>query len=253
MKIFSKFLIALLIISCSVIHPKNDSEKVGLIGKVKKITGTTRTFDGELIKIESSEFNKSGFLKKRYTYTENNKTEVISKMKYDFKGNLKSEVVTTNRNDEKIELKYQTKYENGLLVELYGTSILDDITETHSIKYFYDNDKRIIKEVVEIIAINNDETSAFSFKEISNYDSQEYIKDRVIEYSRELEIEPIKYIYDRNHEGAIIKVREFDNKNLLKETIDYKYKLDKKKNWINREIIIREKITSITERKIEYY
>ena len=170
-----------------------------------------------------------------YIYNELNKieAEIVKlstdslpfRVNYIYKDSLlyqsKSIVENTNDKFEQVETYYYRKEgtkEKSILTQMFiDLESSDTIRNSVSKSYFNKND---LLDRIETIHLNNPNRNRKS-----------------------------EFIYDC---GILVKTLEYNYKDSLISTIEYKYQVDDFKNWIKKESIENDKLNYIQSRKIEY-
>lgn len=253
----------------SKIGPENDLTIDDLKGNVHFIESRCfrdtkqKEFNRTLDNIEEDNnffiyFNYLGFITQKINYNYD-KNPQIYLFQYYSNNLLKGLKEYTTKKDLKKKVNFDYVIKNNILEKknIYNNETLEEYHISDNlkilpfieyislpyrkgtIKYFYDNQGKLIKKV----NTNNHITEKYK------YDDNKILK--VEKYDNLLSDFLIGIDYYHYDKSKLKKIEYFNSKNELEKTDLFKYDLNE--NWIKKEIIFKESIKYIIERNIKYY
>ena len=248
------FIFSILIISCS---NENKATKNGLRGNVKFVTeydinvaydSLNKASIDTLTIIKRTYNNKNQIIKRNQTYTFQEESMTIL-YEYNSFDELDKERVKMSFTNDTLDVNYIYK---GLILEkTIAKSFLDSIEFNHIGLYYYNKNKKLIKNTFSQLAINlkeNDtltnslQTEYFNEKEILTESTYKYIRKPT---------ENCRYEYFYKSDD-LVKTLEYDQNDSLISTMKFEYKKDKIGNDIKRETFTNNVLIAIKRWKITY-
>lgn len=168
---------------------------------------------------------------------------------YNNQKKIKKEIVTLSNDSSNFIVDYF--YKDKLLSKTKSES-KNDIFQFKQIGgYNYNSDNKLkestLKQICIDVETNDTITNTF---EIRKYNDKEFVTEsKLLDYSKPERNRNTEYKYDC---GILMEINEFNNKDSLISTTEYKYVFDKFENWIKRESIENDTLNYIRTREIKY-
>jgi hypothetical protein len=168
---------------------------------------------------------------------------------YNNEKKIKREIVTLSNDSSNFIVDYF--YKDTLLLETKSESTNDIFQYKQIGGYKYNSDNKLkessLRQIYIDIETNDTITNTL---EISKYNDKEYVTDSKLSgYRKSERNRNTEYKYDC---GILMEIKEFNSKDSLISTTEYKYEFDKFENWTKRESIENKKLNYIRTREIEY-
>lgn len=168
---------------------------------------------------------------------------------YNNQKKIKREIVTLSNDSSNFIVDYF--YKDTLLLETKSESINDIFQFKQIGGYKYNSDNKLkessLKQIYFDVETNDTITNTL---EISKYNDKEFVtKSKLWDFSKPERNRNTEYKYDC---GILMEIKEFNSKDSLISTTEYKYEFDKFENWTKRESIENDKLNYIRTREIEY-
>ncbi|MEM6515060.1 MAG: hypothetical protein AAF688_02675 [Bacteroidota bacterium] len=168
---------------------------------------------------------------------------------YNNEKKIKKEIVTLPIDSSSFVVDYF--YKDTLLMETKSESKNDtfQFKQIGSFKYHSNNKLKesSLKQIYIDVKSNDTITNTL---EISKYNDKEHVTEsKLSDFRKPERNRKSEYKYDC---GILMEIKEFNSKDSLILTTEYKYEFDKFENWIRRESFKNEQINYIQTRKIKY-
>lgn len=198
--------------------------------------------------IKKSYNNQNKIVHRSQTYTFSNDTTDIT-FSYDANGRLEQELVKLSFNTNAIEVNYI--YRDSLLDRSISKSMRDSVSYTQIQLYKYNNDKELTQTLTSQLFVNlRTRDTITNSLQIDIYDKNELIIASKYQF-HENPSKNFSYKY-RYRKENLIKTLKYNQQDSLVSTINFDYKKDSLKNWIERQAFQNNRLIAITTRKIEY-
>ena len=257
MKTFRLLLVLLTLTSCCYTSKSN---KNFLNGNVKSTTENSVSFSfNEQGVVERTPFSK---IKSEFGTSNNilKKTEeslsfdeiAYTTYNYDRCNNLLRKDVTRITNDEEMNSETQYEYENNLLAKTHFESISEDWSYCASEQYTYDSEDNLILSKTTILLIDTKTKDTIEKSiQTDKYNENEHIRySNIFDSNNPNKDKAVEYFYQGDQ---LIKLKEYNYKSKLTNTMRFEYKLDEMNNWIEQKTFNNDTLSFITTREIEYY
>jgi hypothetical protein len=168
---------------------------------------------------------------------------------YNNQKKIKREIVSLSNDSSNFFVDYI--YKDTLLLESKSES-KNDIFQFKQIGgYKYNSDNKLnessLKQIYIDVETNDTITNTL---EISKYNDKEFVTEsKLTDFEKPERNRNTEYEYDC---GILMEIKEYNSKDSLISTTEYKYVFDKFENWIKRESIENDKLNYIRTREIEY-
>ncbi|MCP4054836.1 hypothetical protein [Mesoflavibacter zeaxanthinifaciens] len=168
---------------------------------------------------------------------------------YNNQKKIKREIVTLSNDSSNFIVDYF--YKDTLLLETKSES-KNDIFQFKQIGgYKYNSDNKLkessLKQIYIDVETNDTITNTL---EVSKYNDREFvIESKLSDFRKPERNRKTEYKYDC---GILMEIKEFNSKDSLISTTEYKYEFDKFENWTKRKSIENDKLNYIRTREIEY-
>ncbi|WP_347218555.1 hypothetical protein [Chryseobacterium sp.] len=277
--IISVFIILFLFSVCkgqnSFDPSKHDWTANRLVGKVKMVKEITYEGDAVNIKLikktEEATFNENGYIIKTYSLESYEKIASISSYSYDRNNKIKEAKMFDSENNEIMKVNYtyskdgketDTKVESKSMNitysekvinsynkanQLVGTQTLQDgkVRSTQNIQY--SSDQKITEEK------RFDSSGTLNSKIIKKFDKKDNLIEKLEYKGSDAKDLAFKVLYKYNDKNHLVEITKYNNDGSIKYKDSLKYLYDKTGNWIKKTEFSNNKISTVTERKIEYF
>lgn len=168
---------------------------------------------------------------------------------YNNEKKIKREIVTLSNDSSSFVVDYF--YKDTLLLKTKSESKNDIFKFKQAGSYKYHSDNKLKESSLKQIYIDVESNDTITNTlEISKYNDREFVTESKLSDLRKPERnKKLEYKYDC---GILMKIKEFNSKDSLISTTEYKYEFDKFENWIKRESIENDKLNYIRTREIKY-
>jgi len=168
---------------------------------------------------------------------------------YNNEKKIKREIVTLSNDSSNLVVDYF--YKDKLLLETKSES-KNDIFQFEQVgSYKYNSDNKLkessLKQIYIDIESNDTITNTL---EISKYNDREFVTEsKLSDFKKPERNRKSEYKYDCE---VLMEIKEFNSKDSLISTTEYKYEFDKFENWIKRESFENDKLNYIRTRELKY-
>ncbi len=242
----------------------SDKNELNINGKVKKATSiyykikkdSIGNIYNDTLKIDIVRLNRKGNIVDRITKAfSNNKIRdsIITEFKYNFKGQLYKEIYIMPENFTDFEVFYT--YKDSLLIKTYSSHSEIELDEKLFIQYseeysYYPNGKLSYSEFTQIAINSKSKDTSFNQKNTLYYDKNGFLIKSKWTSSEEYLSNSIEK-FKNDEKGLMIKEKNYNLKGELIDSTNFKYKFDKRNNWIKKEGFKNNELIEVTERVIE--
>ncbi len=168
---------------------------------------------------------------------------------YNNEKKIKREIVTLSNDSSNFVVNYF--YKDTLLLETKSES-KNDIFQFEQVgSYKYNSDNKLKESSLKQIYIDVESNDTITNTlEISKYNDREFVTEsKLSDLKKPERNRKSEYKYDCE---VLMEIKEFNSKDSLISTTEYKYEFDKFENWIKRESIENDKLNYIRTRELKY-